>query len=411
MSRSLTGCQVFDPTAVPSEWKCVPLAARLELLYGRALAEGDRRPGNVDVYGSNGKVGTHNVRWLPPPGVLVGRKGTVGAVQYSDRPFWPIDTVYYVRPTSTEDDLRYIYYLLQYLPLRLLNAATGVPGLSRRDAYALRGVFPPKPEQAAIARLLDDVCDAIDRVHAAQEQAVVVKRALVQRLLSMGTGGEPTKKTVIGPVPRSWDVVSLRTVVSDFQYGLSVAMQTKGSLPILRMGNIQQGDVNFGGLKYVSLPDRLTDRYLLRRGDVLFNRTNSQEHVGKIGIYRDDRAAVFASYLIRLHPDEVMVDPYFLGQVLSSYATQCRIKRYATPGVQQVNINATNLGSVLVPIPKGGAGLGEQRAIASTLERADESIRSSGPALEALNSLKRSLMHLLLNARVRLQPLQVSGQS
>jgi type I restriction enzyme, S subunit len=411
VTKNLAGCQVFDPSAVPPDWTLVPLAERLELRYGRGLAGNDRRPGDVDVYGSNGKVGTHNVGWLSPPGVLVGRKGTVGAVHYADRLYWPIDTVYYVRLTSSQDELRYMYYLLQYLPLRLLNAATGVPGLSRRDAYAICGVFPSRSEQAAIARVLDEVGNAIERVRAARERALTLKRALVQQLLSSGTRDETTKKTMIGPVPRSWEIVPVGAVVSDFQYGLSVAMQTKGSLPILRMGNLQQGNVNFSGLKYVSLPDRVTAQYLLRRGDVLFNRTNSQEHVGKIGIYRDDRAAVFASYLIRLHPDKGVVDPYFLGQVLNSYATQCRIKRYATPGVQQVNINATNLGRVLIPVPTGRAGLAEQRVIADTLEQADGSIRSYTPVIEALKSLELSLAHNLLGAKIRLQPSRVSSNS
>jgi type I restriction enzyme S subunit len=61
--------------------------------------------------------------------VLVGRKGTVGAVHYATNAFWPIDTTYYVRAKG-EDDLRYLFYLLDYLPLKILNAATGVPGLS-----------------------------------------------------------------------------------------------------------------------------------------------------------------------------------------------------------------------------------------------------------------------------------------
>lgn len=106
--------------------------------------------------------------------------------------------------------------------------------------------------------------------------------------------------------------------------------------------------------------------YLLRRGDVLFNRTNSQEWVGKVGIYRHDTEAVFASYLIRLLPDTTKIDNYFLGHVLNSYQAQCRIKRYATPGVQQVNINATNLGKVLIPVPCGTNGRKEQCDVAAT---------------------------------------------
>jgi len=402
LSRNLSGCQVFRPEHLPADWDCDPLKERLELLYGRALREEDRRPGETVVFGSNGSVGTHNAKWLDPPGVLVGRKGTVGSVHYTNRPYWPIDTVYYVHATR-EDYVRYLYYLLDYLPLRFLNAATGVPGLSRRDAYALRGAFPGQEEQAAIVRILDAVDNTINETRDAMDRAKDVRRALRQRLFSHGTRGERQKKTRIGWIPQSWDVIALSTIVDEFQYGLSVPMQTSGHLPILRMGNIQDGDVLLRDLKYVTLLEKRTAPCMLKRGDVLFNRTNSQELVGKIGVYRSDVAAVFASYLIRLKMDPDFVDNYFIGQLLDSNDTQCRIKRYATPGVQQVNINAKNLGKALIPFPPVGKGLDEQKDIAAILEHADSTIRSFVPKLDRLAELKRALSNDLFTGRIRVK--------
>jgi type I restriction enzyme, S subunit len=120
--------------------------------------------------------------------------------------------------------------------------------------------------------------------------------------------------------------------------------------------------------------------------------------------YRKDAPSVFASYLIRLHADATQVDNYYLGQLLNSYNTQCRIKRFATPGVQQVNINAKNLGKVLIPVPVGKTGLDEQREIAALLEAADERIRSYVPIIASLEQLKKSLMHDLLTGTVRVDP-------
>jgi type I restriction enzyme, S subunit len=181
-NRNLSGCQVFHSSDLPSEWAWEPLGDHIELAYGRALREEDRKRGDVDVYGSNGRVGTHNLALVKGPGILVGRKGTVGAVHYSPHQFWPIDTVYYVIQNAG-DDLRFLHHLLDYLPLTHLNAATGVPGLSRRDAYALRGAFPPPDEQAAIARILDAVDAALERTRAAVNQARELRRALMQELL------------------------------------------------------------------------------------------------------------------------------------------------------------------------------------------------------------------------------------
>lgn len=263
--------------------------------------------------------------------------------------------------------------------------------------------LPESDEQAAIARLLDAVDTSVDRTRTVVARAREVRRSLIQRVFAQGIRGEATRKTAIGRVPRSWDVVTVNSVVKTFQYGLSVPMESKGDVAILRMGNIQDGSVLLSDLKFVSLPEKDLAPYRLRKGDVLFNRTNSQEWVGKVGIYRHEAPAVFASYLIRLHSDESKVDNYYLGHVLASYGSQCRIKRYATPGVQQVNINATNLGKVMIPLPMGAEGLQEQREIAEMLESADSVIRKHEPLLSAQEQLKKSIMDDLLNGRVRVR--------
>ena len=400
MSRVLAGCQIFDSRVAPDGWACVPLGERIDLAYGSGLREEVREPGDINVYGSNGVVGSHTRALVNEPGILVGRKGTVGAIHYASGPFWPIDTVYYVVPRRG-DNLRFLHHLLSYLPLKYLNAATGVPGLSRRDAYSLLGVFPPLEEQAAIARILDAVDTALERTREAAKRAQDHERAVVQRVFTEGLYGEVQQKSSIGHIPRSWQVVPVKCVVENFQYGLSVPMDDRGHLPILRMGSIQKGDVKFSDLKYVNLPDDEVAPYLLNRGDVLFNRTNSQEWVGKVGIFRHSTPAVFASYLIRVHPITTKVYPVYLGHVLGTHSAQCRIKRFATPGVQQVNVNATNLGKVLIPLPVGEAGLQEQRRIGALLEAARDLVRSYDPVVAALQALKHSLMHDLLTGKVR----------
>lgn len=408
-SRNMAGCQFYHRRDLPYDWDCVPLEERIELRYGSGLREEDRTPGDVPVYGSNGVVGTHTESFVEGPGILVGRKGTVGAVHYSAEAYWPIDTVYYVNPIAN-DNLRFIYYLLQHLPLGFLNAATGVPGLSRRDAYALRGAFPPPAEQSAIAQILDAADTAIERTRAAVARAREVKKSLIQQLFAHGMRGEQFKKTRIGLIPISWEVVPVEAVTLKFEYGLSVPMQLQGEMPILRMGNIQQGNVILEDLKYVTLPPNLIAPYLAQRGDVFFNRTNSQEHVGKVGIYRSDEPSVFASYLIRVVPNPEVINSYFLGQLLNSYGCQCRIKRYATPGVQQVNINATNLGKVLIPLPAGISGIKEQEEIATILEKADECIHVRQPLLEKQLVLKQSLMHDLLSGIKRVNTVGIAEQ-
>ena len=269
---------------------------------------------------------------------------------------------------------------------------------------------PPGPEQAKIAEVLDAVDAILIRALTSLRKARRVKRALVQHLFVYGTCGEPRRKTVMGPLPASWNAMKLDEVLLETQYGLSMPMVEEAKYPILRMAAIQGGDVLLDDLKYVDLSDALAERYLLKRGDILFNRTNSEAHVGKVGVFRHDAPALFASYLIRLKIDPAQVDTYFLGQLLASYGTQCRIRRYATPAVQQVNINASNLRRVLVQIPSGPDGLDEQRRIATILERQDLQIAQLQNEIGLYRRLKTALSRDLLTGRVRAMPLlPVSG--
>ncbi len=299
-----------------------------------------------------------------------------------------------------EPDYFYRWLASERVQAYLSASSEGTTGLNNLSHSFFRSMTIPVPggqEQAAICAALDAADEVGVALRRARDCARDVKRALVQAITARGTRGEEQRKTPIGRLPRSWEVVPLREVVLAFQYGLSLPMSSSGDMPILRMGNIQDGDVLMRDLKFVSLRDAQAAPYIMHRGDVLFNRTNSQEWVGKVGVYRSDAPAVFASYIIRLHHNPALVDPYFLGHVLAAYPTQCRIKRYATPGVQQVNINATNLGKVLIPLPTGQSGLEEQRESAAALEAAHAFVRSYDLPLSAHRQFCRSLSTTLLS--------------
>jgi type I restriction enzyme S subunit len=289
--------------------------------------------------------------------------------------------------------------------LRIAKQTTNLATINKTQLRAFPVPCPPLDEQRAIARILDVADAAIERTRAIIAKARWLKEGLVQDLFSKGIGHTRFRWSEIGRIPASWDVMRVGDALTEAQYGLSMPMGQRGQYPILRMAAIQDGEVLLSDLKYIDLPAELAGQYLLRRGDVLFNRTNSGELVGKVGIYRSDAPAVFASYLIRLKVNPAVVDNYFLGQLLASYAAQCRIKRFATPGVQQVNINASNLQRVLIALPQGQEGLREQQEIAEILEKQDQSVRDLEKRVEKLSRLKRGLMQDLLTGSVR-----VNGQ-
>ncbi len=125
----------------------------LVLNYGKSLPATLRTPGNVAVYGSGGLTGTHATALVDRPGVVVGRKGTVGAVYWADRPHFPIDTTYSVKPIGTGMD-EILYYVLRSTPLDQLNSDSAVPGLNRDEAYAVQVQMPAENVSAALSEML-----------------------------------------------------------------------------------------------------------------------------------------------------------------------------------------------------------------------------------------------------------------
>lgn len=150
---------------VPNGWKECKLGEVIELLYGKGLREQDRKTGNIPVYGSNGIVGYHNEYLVKGPGIIIGRKGSVGEVKYSPVDFFPIDTTYYVSLKEEMADIRFMYYFLLTLHIDEMNSHSAVPGLNRNDVYSLDVTVPPLPEQRAIASILSSLDDKIDLLH------------------------------------------------------------------------------------------------------------------------------------------------------------------------------------------------------------------------------------------------------
>ena len=149
--------QKFKRTEIgkmPKEWEVVRLGDKISLEYGKGLTEAQRKNGGYPVFGSNGIVGYHNDFLTRGPGIVVGRKGTIGAISWSEDNFWPIDTTYFVEVTSDDVDLRLLYYELISLTLSKLNTATGTPGLNRDLAYSQVILLPPfSPSSASLSFL------------------------------------------------------------------------------------------------------------------------------------------------------------------------------------------------------------------------------------------------------------------
>ena len=144
-------------------WIETDVASFAPFVYGKSLPE-DRRSlhGQVPVYGSNGVIGFHDTPLVSNPTVVIGRKGTVGAVHFCKSGCWPIDTTFYFTDTDLEST-RYAYYVLKSLGLNKMNSDSAVPGLNRDNAHARIIRIPTSTtEQRRIAHVLGTLDDKIE---------------------------------------------------------------------------------------------------------------------------------------------------------------------------------------------------------------------------------------------------------
>jgi type I restriction enzyme S subunit len=137
-----------DLGPIPEGWILGHLRDVVELAYGKGLKASDRRGGPIPVYGSGGVVGSHDTALVQGPGIVVGRKGNVGSVHWSDASFFPIDTTYFVK---TDLPLTYVNFALR--DLKFIDSHAAVPGLSRDQAYGLPFLVP----KAEVLQQFDEV--------------------------------------------------------------------------------------------------------------------------------------------------------------------------------------------------------------------------------------------------------------
>lgn len=206
-----------------SEWKETTIGNEIELIYGKSLPKTKRIEGNYPVYGSGGVTGTHNEALVKGPGIVVGRKGTVGSLYYEKRDYFPIDTVYYIKE-SPKYDLRFIYYFLKTRSLDKMNSHSAVPGLNREEVYKKMITIPAKEEQKAIANILSSLDEKIELNNQMNKTLEEMAQALFKRWFVdfefPNEDGEPYKSSggemvdsELGMIPRGWEVHELEELL------------------------------------------------------------------------------------------------------------------------------------------------------------------------------------------------------
>lgn len=199
-------------------------------------------------------------------------------------------------------------------------------------------------------------------------------------------------------VPNSWEWAEIGSFTYDLQYGTSEKSSKEGSVPVLRMGNITRvGTVDYSDLVYSSNKSDI-QKYALQKDDLLFNRTNSSEWVGKTAIFKSNGSAIYAGYLIRVRC--IMMNPDYLNYVMNSSYHRAWCNKVKSDAVNQSNINAQKLSKHLIPIPP----IKEQERIVNTITyylSFIEDIENQKERLSlTLQKMKRRILDLALQGNL-----------
>ncbi len=354
--------------------------------------------------------------------VLVSCIGILGKVGQAQEKLSFNQQVNSIQPDEDKVDAGFLYYASSRLQgdLNKLAGLQVVP-IVNKTLFSKLEVLAPKrlEEQSWIASILDTLDTQIQKTEALIAKLEKVKEGLLHNLLTRGIdengllrpspeqAPELYKESPLGLIPREWVCDQLKWFVPTADYGISSSLSDSGEVPVLRMNNFQDGEASLGSLKFSSASS--ISGLTLQYGDVLFNRTNSIDHVGRTGIWRGQLPKVsFASYLVRINPDQEKLSPEYLNFWLNLNSTKNMVKRYATPGVHQVNVNPTNLRKVYMAAP---SSMKEQFKVVDALLGLNKKISKERYAIAKLKSEKTALMDDLLTGRVRVTPLLDQAQA
>ncbi|MGS0498888.1 restriction endonuclease subunit S [Pseudoalteromonas mariniglutinosa] len=285
----------------------------------------------------------------------------------------------------------YLHYFLRskYSYINSNTKGTGIPHVDPAKLWELDYPLAPINEQIRIVNKLDSILAKVNKAQARLDKIPAILKRFRQSVLAAATSGELTKEWREGN-DHQWPKVQLKDVGTGFNYGSSAKSKPEGEVPVLRMGNLQGGKLDWENLVFTS-DEAEIQKYLLESGDVLFNRTNSPELVGKTSIYRGEQKAIYAGYLIRVKGSK-RLNTEFLNIQLNSPHARDYCWQVKTDGVSQSNINAKKLQAYEFDLPPMSEQLEIVRRVNELFSRADLFKRQYLDARKAFSRLTQSIL-------------------
>lgn len=331
--------------------------------------------------------------------LLISGVGTIGVpfIVNSEKPFYFKDGNVIWFQNKGLFLPKYIYYLYRstfiYKQIHDMSAGTTVDTYTITNATKTVIPLAPFAEQQ---RIVDRIESLFAKLDEAKEKAQAVvdgfedrKAAILHKAFTgeLTAGWRESNNINID----SWRMKSIESFCTSLKYGTARKSENKGSVVVIRMGNLQQGEIDWTDLAYTT-DETDIDKYHLEPNDVLFNRTNSAALVGKTSIYRGEYPAIYAGYLIKLDYDHDVIIGDYLNYALNTQNAKKYCNAVKTDGVNQSNINAKKIGAFVIPVPSKEEQVRIVELLKGFIEKEKQAKETAEQVIDQIEAMKKSIL-------------------
>jgi len=354
------------------------------------------RADQIDTYAEERFLREGDVLWNSTGTGTIGRATLFQGLETADKAV--VDGHVTILRFSDAIDPNYLFNFIKSPTVQnriedMQSGTTNQVELSKTEVLKAEVQLPPLAEQKRIVGKLDTLSARTTTAHTHLTAIEKLVKKYKAEVLTLGIQGQLTSDWR-AKNDASWGQPErLEKHVLDVRYGSSAKSSKTGKIPVLRMGNVQSMELDWTKLVYTDRPDEIK-KYQLEPGDVLFNRTNSPDLVGKTAIYRGEQPAIYAGYLIRVKCAETLL-PEYLNYALNSSVGRTYCWQVKSDSVNQSNINAQKLKAFEFVVPT----IDEQQQIIDQIHSAFSKIdRLSAEAGKAQKLIERLDERILTKA-------------
>ena len=339
--------------------------------------------------------------WIVPSGsLLVAIYGSLGIPAINMKEVTTNQAILGIIP-NTNVSVEYLYYLFSNMDLKRYAKQTTQANLTAKIIKNILVPLPPLYEQQKIAEILSNIDATIQKTDGLITSTKRLKTGLMRVLLAKGIDHKKFKETELGRLPEEWKVVRLDTLVFSYKNGIYKPSRFNGKgHQCVRMFNIIEGHVNTLNAPLLDVTEQELEDYGLEEGDILVNRVNTTELVGKAGVVPEGLGKItFESKNIRIRLNKSVILPEFFS-ILSQtkiYSTQILAK--AKTAVAQATITQEDLNTIILPLPS----ISEQQKIIEIITKLNKKLDVERNEYSTFKRIRQGFMRELLSGKIRVK--------